>query len=104
MNNYNIIITQRAENDIDTAADYIFQKSQSSESAVKFINGIYDTIESLSVFPLAGQKPRSRPLFKQGYKFVVYGEYLIFYKLDKKDIIVGAVIHSKRDYYRFYKF
>lgn len=102
--NFKIIITQRAENDIDIAADYIFKKSCSKEVTVKFINGIYDAIEVLSKFPLSGQNPRSKALFKQGYKYVVYGEYLIFYKIDKKNIIVGSVIHSKRDYYRFYNF
>lgn len=101
---YKVVLSDRAKNDIDDSAAYIFQESKSNDVAQKFINEIYNVIESLSSFPERGNNPRKQILRTQGYKYVICREYLIFYKVLDKTVYVMAVFHSKKDYFRYYKF
>ncbi len=99
-----IIITEKAFNDINEIADNIKQISQSESIAINFINNIYGKIEVLADFPEAGSNPKNRSLIVQGYKFLVYEQYLIFYKKVEDTVYVAAVFNSKKDYFKYYKF
>ncbi|MEG2540858.1 MAG: type II toxin-antitoxin system RelE/ParE family toxin, partial [Clostridia bacterium] len=89
--NYNIIITNKASSDIDEIAAFVFQASASAETTRKFINNIYEKIEILADFPNSGNNPRNRALLTEGYKFLVFEKYLIFYRLENDAIYISSV-------------
>lgn len=97
-------ITEKAEANINSIADGIEEVSHSADYALDFINEIYDTINTLSLFPNSGCIPNNRSLLAEGYRFLIHKQYLIFYKTVDDTVYVDAVINSKQDYYRFYKF
>ena len=101
---FKIELTEKAFNDINEIADSIKQISQSEAIAKNFVNNIYDKIELLADFPEAGSNPKNRSLLVQGYKFLVYEQYLIFFKTIEDKVIVAAVFNSKKDYFKYYKF
>ncbi len=101
---FKIEVTEKAFNDINNIADNIKQISQSETIAKNFVNNIYDKIEVLADFPESGSNPKNRSLLVQGYKFLVYEQYLIFYKTVGETVVVAAVFNSKKDYFKYYKF
>ena len=101
---YKVQVTEKAFNDINEIADNIKQISQSEDIAKNFVNNIYDKIEILEDYPESGSNPKNRSLLAQGYKFLVYEQYLIFYKKVENTVFVDTVFNSKKDYFKYYKF
>ena len=56
-------------------------------------------------FPESGALPRDRVLRSIGFRFLVYKDYLLFYKYEKAEerVYVVAVFNGKRDYMRVMK-
>lgn len=59
---------------------------------------IYGALERLMTFPLSGSLPRDRYLREMGYRFVVAGKYLCFYRLIDNDVFVYHIVHGATDY------
>lgn len=101
---YKIILTEKAVSDIDEIAAYIFQASSSVDITHNFINKIYDKMEILTTFPSSGSNPRNHALLSQGYKFLVFEKYLIFYRTENTTVYISSVFNSTKDYFRYYNF
>lgn len=94
--------TATAKEDLRSVAYYIAHESGDKDVAERFVKDIQKKCELLVDFPEIGALPRDRVLVSLGYRFLVHGDYLIFYdyRKDAGTVNILAVFNSKRDYMR----
>ncbi|MCQ2491094.1 MAG: type II toxin-antitoxin system RelE/ParE family toxin [Ruminococcus sp.] len=95
-----IVYSPKARNDLDEIWTYISEKLLNPSAAEATVNGILDTIDTLQAQPEIG-KPLyfSSDLFS-GYRFLVYKNYLAFYRTSEDTVYIDRIIYGKRDYMR----
>lgn len=91
-----IRINPLATADLQEIKNYIAEDN--IDASIKTIKEIINKIESLSRFPEMGTLLMYKIKLKSKYRYVVSGQYLIFYIYDDNIISVQRVLHAKRDY------
>ena len=94
------VYSPKARNDLDEIWTYISEKLLNPSAAEATVNGILDTIDMLQAQAEIG-KPLyfSSDLFS-GYRFLVYKNYLAFYRTSEDTVYIDRIIYGKRDYMR----
>lgn len=97
---YQIVRTDKADEEIREIIFYISNDSGSAEIALSYLEKIEKAIKRLRDFPELGSIPRYRILRKQGYRVLIVEKHLIFYKVNQleKMVTVYAVFDSRREY------
>lgn len=97
---YNIIRTDKAEEQLREIIFYIADDSGSVDIALDYLEKLEQSILHLQDFPEAGSVPRYSILKKQGYRVLIVARHLVFYKINKEDkiVIVHAVVDGRREY------
>ena len=97
---YNIIRTDKLEEQLREIIFYIADDSGSIDIALNYLNKIEKAIKRLEDFPMSGSIPRYSILRKQNYRVLIVERQLIFYKVneDKKEGILYAVVDGRREY------
>ena len=95
-----IVYSPKARNDLDEIWTYISEKLLNPSAAEATVNGILDTMDMLQAQAEIG-KPLyfSSDLFS-GYRFLVYKNYLAFYRTSEDTVYIDRIIYGKRDYMR----
>lgn len=91
-----IKINPIAADDLKEIKDYIAEES--IDMAVKVVKEILEKIEGLSVFPEMGISLQKKIKLKSKYRYLICGQYLIFYIYKNEVVYVQRVLHGKRDY------
>lgn len=68
------------------------------EAAEKLTRSVIKRLEALETFPNSGAIPRDPRLRRAGYRFLVEGDYLIFYKVRGRQARVYRIVHGRRQY------
>ena len=84
--------------DLDQIGDYIAKKLNNPQAALNTVNGIQDKIDKLTEFPFMGIPLSSIYDTDIDYRFLVCGNYLAFYRSQKKIVFIDRVLYGKRDY------
>ena len=84
--------TVTAENDIEQIGDYI--ASDNPARALSFVREIRARCEGITTTPKGA---RLVPELGEGIRRVPYGNYLIFYTLHRKDVVILRVLHGARN-------
>ena len=97
---YNIIRTDKADEQLREIIFYIADDSGSVDIALNYLNKIETAINRLEEFPMSGSVPRYSVLRKQGYRVLVIERHLVFYKVNESEKIVTiyAVVDGRREY------
>lgn len=97
---YNIIRTDKLEEQLREIIFYIADDSGSIDIALNYLNKIEKAIKCLEDFPMSGSIPRYSILRKQGYRVLIVERHLIFYKIneDKKEVIIYVIVDGRREY------
>ena len=74
---YNIIRTDKADEQLREIIFYIADDSGSVDIALNYLNKIETAINRLEEFPMSGSVPRYSVLRKQGYKVLIVERHLI---------------------------
>ncbi|TMQ06305.1 MAG: type II toxin-antitoxin system RelE/ParE family toxin [Deltaproteobacteria bacterium] len=90
-------VLRRAQRDLQEIYDFIVREAP--RRADPFIDGLLGTIENLATMSERGAIPRDELLRQQGYRFLVHGPYLVFYKVLKRDVRVYRVVRGSRAYH-----
>jgi plasmid stabilization system protein ParE len=93
---YTVRLLRAAEDDFTEAVTYI--AAQRPEAAESLAQRIEKGLKSLAANPYLGRVPKDDALFDLGYRYLVVGDYLIFYVLEDRTISVHRIIHDARDY------
>src|SRR6266498_6144787 len=62
------------------------------------MNNIERKLARLEKFPELGGVPSDPDLAAVGYRFLVIGNYLIFYTLEPRSVLIHRILHGARDY------
>jgi len=91
-----VLITTEAERNLTTAFEYIYQRSQ--QNAVKWLQGAYEKIGALELFPNRyGPAREQEYLPNQNLQQVTYKSHRIIFEIDDDRLIVRVlyVRHGK---------
>ena len=81
--------------DLKTIRDYIAEDNE--EYATKTIKEIYGKFESLQVFPGRGSDLSKRVSFRTDYKYAIWEDYVIIYKIESEYVEIYRVINRYQD-------
>jgi len=95
---YTIRLLRIAEEDLAEIMTYIAAENISAAEAL--IDGIEKSLLSLQEHPYLGRIPDDVELLKLGYRYLIVDDYLIFYIVDDRTVIVHRIVHGARDYQR----
>lgn len=97
---YNIVRTDKADEQLREIIFYIADDSGSIDIALNYLDRIEKAISQLEDFPMSGSIPRYSILRKQGYRVLIIERHLVFYKIseDKKEVIIYAIVDGRREY------
>ena len=97
---YQIVRTEKADNQLRDLIYYIADDSGSVDTALKYLGKLEKAMMRLSDFPESGSTPRYAILRKQGYKVLIAEKQLVFYKVDNtnKKVTIYAVVDSRQEY------
>jgi toxin ParE1/3/4 len=91
---YTIRLLRVAEEDLAEIVNYIAAERLSAAEAL--IDRIEKSLQSLQEHPYLGRIPDDVELLKLGYRYLIVDDYLIFYVVDKRAVIVHRIIHGAR--------
>lgn len=73
------------------------------EYAEKTINQIYDRFENLKMFPDIGINLSKKVSFKTDYKYCIWKDYIIIYKVEGNYLGIYRVINRYQDITRIFE-
>ncbi len=85
-----------ANTDLRKIKKYISEDSV--EAATKIVKDIIEKIENLADFPEMETMLMNKISLKSKYRYIICGQYLIFYIYENNIVSIQRVLHGKRDY------
>ncbi|MGC1454637.1 MAG: type II toxin-antitoxin system RelE/ParE family toxin [Nitrospirota bacterium] len=82
----------------DLAEIMTFIAEDNIAAADKFADKIEAHIGRLADHPSLGRVPAEEELARLGYRYLVVDNYLVFYTVSAKVILIHRIIHGARDY------
>ena len=86
--------------DLKNIRDYIAEDNE--EYGVKTIKEIYGKFENLQMFPGIGSDLSKRVSFRTDYKYAIWEDYVIIYKVGDKDVEIYRVVNRYQDITRIF--
>lgn len=94
-NRFALRLLSIAEQDFLDIIEYLAAESLSAAHAIA---GHFEKqLQGLQRYPFMGKVPTDIKLARMGYRVLVVGDYLIFYKVRGKTVLVYRIIHGARD-------
>ena len=92
--------SRESRNDLDEIWDYIVSELQNPSAAARIVNAIMEEIDRLADFAEMGAPLSSVTDVDGGYRFLVTGNYITFYRVQDNNVYVDRVLYGRRDYLR----
>ena len=96
----NIHYTPESRRDLDDIWNYITLELQNRFAAANVVDRIMDTVDQLKYHALIGTPLSSIADVDGDYRFLVSGNYMVFYRASGNDIYIDRVLYGRRDYLR----
>lgn len=87
--------------DLKEIRDYIAEDNE--EYAAKTIQEIYSKFENIQMFPGIGTDLFKRVSFRTDYKYAIWENYVIIYKLGKEFVEIYRVVNRYQDITRIFE-
>lgn len=84
--------------DMDEIWDYIMQAPGNPSAAENTVGRILTAVERLTMFPEMGTLLFPEKHGAEPYRFLVSGNYMIFYRVRGSAIYLDRILHGRRDY------
>lgn len=94
----NIVLSYEAKNDLKEIKNYISDDLDNEIAANNTISKIIKGIRRLEAQPLMGTPLSSVIEFDTNYRFLVCGNYMVFYQVENHTVFVTRILYGKRDY------
>ena len=93
-----IRITPAAFNDLKEIKTHIENELSNPIAANNVINRIIEDYSRLEESPHLGPSLSTKVSFETDYRFIVSGNYLVFYKANKSYVYIYRILCGRRDY------
>lgn len=94
--NFQVRLLKIAEEDFTEIISFIAADNPKEAEAIA--NKIEKNLENLSENPLLGRAPRDIDIKSLGYRYIIVQNYILFYTIEEKTIIVHRILHGARNY------
>ena len=84
--------------DLDDIWDYIVLELQNRSAAERVINRIIDAVDPLKNFAEMGTLLSSIADVGTDYRFLVSGNYMVFYRVQGYNVYIDRVLYGRSDY------
>ena len=84
--------------DLDDIWDYIVLELQNRSAAERVIDRIMDVVDPLKKFAEMGTPLSSIADVGTDYRFLVSGNYMVFYHVQGSDVYIDRVLYGRSDY------
>ena len=84
--------------DLDDIWDYIVSELQTRSAAERVIDRIMDVVDPLKNFAEMGTPLSSIADVGTDYRFLVSGNYMVFYHVQGSDVYIDRVLYGRSDY------
>ena len=98
MNDYNVRISPTAQNDFLEIAEYV--KTFSPEDASQQFDSIVKKAEVLVTSPDSCPYARDSQLRLRGYRMLTIDDYIYFFVISERTVIIRRILYAKRQYDR----
>jgi toxin ParE1/3/4 len=88
-----ILVTPRARQDIKRIAAYTLDTWGQAQMA-RYIDHLHERFSELARFPHLG---RPRDEIAAGYRSIVQGSHIVFYRTTDRDLIIVRILHGRMD-------
>lgn len=95
-----LFYSPEAMSDLDGIWNYIYEDLKNPAAARNTVEGIMDTIEKLKEFSEIGTSLTVITEFESDYRFLVCGNYLVFYRVTESAVSIDRILYGGRDYLR----
>ncbi len=97
---YNVIVTEDAENELDQYIRYLLFDKVSEQAASNLLTDFEETVEVLSGVAGSLRYCDNPRLSEQGYKRINFQRhrYFMLFRIEGDDAIVDAIFHKLQDY------
>lgn len=95
---YRIEVSNEARNDLRQIREYISVDLDSEKSASKIVGGIVKRIGSLKDMPEIGASLSSRVSIKTDYRYLVCGNYNVFYRIEADTVKIVRILNARRNF------
>ena len=93
-----ILYSPESRRDLDDIWDYIVSDLQNRSAAEHVINRIMDAVDQLKSFTEMGTPLSSIADVGTDYRFIVSGNYMVFYRVQGSDVYIDRVLYGRSDY------
>ena len=90
-----IYYSPAAQRDLDEIWDYISLELCNVEAAEKTVTQIMDSVDYLEDFAELGAPLSSIITVESEYRFLVCGNYLVFYRVNVQEIHIDRILYGK---------
>ena len=84
--------------DLDDIWDYIVSELQNRSAAEHVVDRIMDAVDQLKNFAEMGTPLSSIADVGTDYRFLVSGNYMVFYRVQDSDVYIDRVLYGSSDY------
>ena len=92
-----VILTADAKRDLTDIKAYITNRLKNGGAALRVVASVTKALHGLEQFPNMGRVVES-DLNEYGYRALVCGDYLAFYRVDGDTVYVDRILYGRRDY------
>ena len=95
---YCVKVSALAARDLKNIFEYISNKLDNPAAAVKLIEDFAEVFEMLRLFPKSGPNINNVFIKDQSLRKIVVKKYIVFYRLEEKEIKIVRIIHGMTNY------
>ncbi len=96
----NLHLSKEVQNDLAEIKTYITEELENPDAALATVSRITKKIRVLKNQAYVGTSLSSVADTESDYRFLVSGNYLVFYRVYGKDVYIDRVLYCRRDYIR----
>jgi toxin ParE1/3/4 len=86
-----IVVSPKAEADIVDIAEYTLE-NWGERQMVRYVEGLHERFIRLAAEPQTG---RRREEVGRGYRSIVHGSHIVFYRPTVRDLFIVRVLHAR---------
>ena len=86
--------------DLKKIKNYI--SADNLEKAMETVQSIYEQFEYIQQFPYLGTDLSKRVRFNTDYKYVIWSDYIILYKIEQEAVEIYRVVNRYQDLTRIF--
>ncbi|NLB54394.1 MAG: type II toxin-antitoxin system RelE/ParE family toxin [Lentisphaerae bacterium] len=97
---FKVRIAPQAIDDLKEIKRYISDDLFNPQAVADLVALIFEKVQTLASMPQTGARLRTNISILKSYRLIQYKNYLIFYRIEEKNVSVIRILYAKRDYLR----